>query len=361
MSIPPAPPERRCPNCAQPISATAILCPFCGTSVVDSTWPPPPTMRAPGLMQTGRPIAGGILASNAAAAVLVTLNDWLVSRAGEGSSTLVASDFLLVPFAMGIICAFFWRRLGLNTSQYFGYSLLNSVIALVISGFFMGEGVICLIIVSPLILLLLFAGSLLGRALFGWNNTKLNLSLVPLLLLLMVSDSLSKHEYHNSVSDRVVIHAAPAQVWAQIAAFPAIPEKPDFWLFQMGLPYPVQATVEQRAVGAERRCVFSDNLVFDERITECVPDKRLTFDIVRQPSHPEILGHAAVKRGQFVLKDNGDGTTTLIGTSWYELYVYPSWYYDLWASSIARHVHLRVMDHIKAVCEAEHKLPARHV
>jgi hypothetical protein len=33
--------------------------------------------------------------------------------------------------------------------------------------------------------------------------------------------------------------------------------------------------------------------------------------------------------------------------------VYPAWYYDLWASRIARAVHLRVMGHIKTLCEHE--------
>lgn len=359
MSIPQSP-QAPCPNCGQPISPTAIICPFCGTAVVGSDWPPPPQKRASGLMQTSRPITGGIAASNIAAAILITFNDWLVTRTQPGDPTLVASDFLIVPFAMGIICAFCWRRLGLTTGQYFLFSLLNSAVALVVSGLFMAEGIICLLIVSPLVVLLVFAGSLLGRALFGWNNRKLNLSLIPLLLIIMAVDSLSPHEYHNSVSDQVVIHASPAKVWAQIAAFPPIKEEPDFWLFQMGLPYPVEATTPGPFMGAERRCVFSGNLVFDERITECVPNKTLTFDITHQPNYPEILGHAAVKRGQFLLRDNGDGTTTLTGTSWYELYVYPSWYYDLWARSIARHVHLRVMDHVKALCETSSR-PVRRV
>jgi hypothetical protein len=51
------------------------------------------------------------------------------------------------------------------------------------------------------------------------------------------------------------------------------------------------------------------------------------------------------------LRDNHDGTTTLIGTSWYRLKVYPALYYDLWARSMCRDVHLRVMKHIKELAE----------
>ena len=215
----------------------------------------------------------------------------------------------------------------------------------------MHEGVICLVIVSPLLLSFVFLGSLLGRWLFGRMNDRLNLSLIPLTLALLAWDALTPHHYENAVSDTLVIHAPPSQVWAHLAAVPPIPEKPDFWLFRMGLPYPTQATVAGAGVGARRRCVFSHDDVFEERITEWQPDHRLTFDVTSQPRDPEILGHARVLRGRFDLHDNGDGTTTLTGTSWYELYVYPSWYYDIWARSIARQVHVRVMRHIQDLSE----------
>ena len=42
-----------------------------------------------------------------------------------------------------------------------------------------------------------------------------------------------------------------------------------------------------------------------------------------------------------------DGTTTLVGTSWYTLHVRPLWYFDLWTSDMTRAVHLRVMRHVR--------------
>lgn len=81
------------------------------------------------------------------------------------------------------------------------------------------------------------------------------------------------------------------------------------------------------------------------------PHHNLTFEIVGQPQDPEIMGHIDILRGQFLLKDNGDGTSTLVGNSWYRLYVFPTWYYDMWARSITRNVHLRVMEHIRTLSE----------
>jgi hypothetical protein len=53
------------------------------------------------------------------------------------------------------------------------------------------------------------------------------------------------------------------------------------------------------------------------------------------------------------LQDNHDGTTTLIGSSWYTLHVRPRWYFDLWTRDMSRAIHLRVMNHIRRLAERE--------
>jgi hypothetical protein len=153
------------------------------------------------------------------------------------------------------------------------------------------------------------------------------------------------------VSDSMVINAPPDKVWPNVVSFKPIEQKNNFWLFQIGMPSPRATTVTGNYVGAGRKCIFSNGYVFDEKIVTYQPGKDLTFDIIAQPRDPEIMGHIDIKRGQFLLKDNGDGTTTLIGNSWYSLLVFPTWYYDIWAQSITRNVHFRVMEHIKELSE----------
>ena len=48
-----------------------------------------------------------------------------------------------------------------------------------------------------------------------------------------------------------------------------------------------------------------------------------------------------------------DGTTTLIGRTWYTLQVRPAFYFDWWTHDIFRAVHLRVMKHIQQLSEQE--------
>ncbi|MGY0035304.1 hypothetical protein [Pedobacter sp. NJ-S-72] len=75
------------------------------------------------------------------------------------------------------------------------------------------------------------------------------------------------------------------------------------------MPSPGATTVEGYYKGAGRKCIFSNGYTFDEKIVTYDVNKDLTFDITGQPRDPEIMGHIDILRGQFLLKDNKNGTT----------------------------------------------------
>jgi hypothetical protein len=207
------------------------------------------------------------------------------------------------------------------------------------------------VIVSPALYVFILCGVLLGRIWFHPNYSKLQLTIFPLLALVTLGESLYHSEQQAVVTDRIVIHAPAAKVWPHVLAFPEIPDRPDYWIFRLGLPYPTQTTNGGNFVGADRQCIFSNGIVIKERVAEFVPNEKLTFDVAEQPADPEAYGHITLHRGQFVLQDNHDGTTTLTGSSWYTLHVRPRWYFDLWTRDMSRAVHLRVMNHIKRLSE----------
>jgi len=293
-------------------------------------------------------IAQGILIANIFAFLIIGIQSSLVPK---DTGILVFSEFVIIPMLMGIITAWFWKDIGIRGKQITGYSILNGLIAILMSFFFLGEGFICLLIVSPLIFGFIISGAFIGRAMFKKRNQKLNISIVSLLLGIFIVDSLSDHYHENMVSDEILIHASPAEIWQHVVAFDPISQKENYWLFKIGMPSPMATTVSEHKLGANRKCIFSNGYIFDEKIVKFDVNKNLIFDIVDQPKDPEIMGHIDIKRGQFILKDNGNGTTTLIGNSWYNLHVFPTWYYDLWAESITRNVHFRVMEHIKLLSE----------
>jgi hypothetical protein len=283
--------------------------------------------------------------------VLKVLGGLDSERQNDLASTLVFSNFIIIPLMIGLLSAYFWRNEQMKFSAYIGWSVVNTVLAILLSAIYLREGVICLLIVSPLILLFVAGGALIGRLIYKRRNKNLNFSMYGLLFVVVFADVASDHEYENKVSDTIVINAPIDKVWPLVVEYEPITMKEDYWLFKVGMPSPVQSTVTGHEAGAERKCIFSNGYVFDEKMTVYKPNQELTFDIVSQPRDPEIMGHIDIIRGQFLLIDNGDNTTTVIGNSWYKLYVFPVWYFDTWAESITRNVHIRVMEHIKIQAE----------
>ncbi|MFN3650791.1 MAG: SRPBCC family protein [Armatimonadota bacterium] len=296
-------------------------------------------------------LLGGFVVPPLVGWLLLQLTTYLMTQATFASGTFTLSAFIFIPLLMGFVSAGFWARLGLGTGEYVAYSLVNTFLALVASYFTMREGVICLVIVSPLIAAFILAGALLGRYAFRGPGP-LRVCVVPVVLVLIWVDARLPRHHENAVTDRLVVRARPEAVWRHVVEVPTIEPRSSFWLFRLGLPRPVRTTAEAHRVGARRLCIFEGGYTLDERITALEPNRRMAFEVVGQPRHPEIMGHLDVTRGELRLHDNGDGTTTLTGTTWYRLHVYPAWYYDRWAERIGREVHWSVMGHLKRLAEA---------
>jgi hypothetical protein len=191
---------------------------------------------------------------------------------------------------------------------------------------------------------------LIGNSLLDKFNKPLQVSLLPLFVLCLFIDSRGSNTI-SEVTSEVTIRATPAKVWHTVNHFSPITREPDYWLFKLGMPMPIVSKLHGEKVGVKRECILTGNLVFDERVTVWKPREQLTFDIVKQPHHPELTGHFKLVRGEFRLRDNKNGTVTLFGTSWYRLNVKPLWYWELWSDDVIRQIHLRVMNHIRDEAE----------
>lgn len=292
----------------------------------------------------------GLLVGNAVGGLLL----WFIRSLGTDTTGYYsASAFVGVPMAMGLVSALCWRKQPLSFSRTLLLSLTNTVLGLCGAIFFFHEGTICLFMVFPLLYLFVATGTFLGRALFQTRvPPAVRASVAPLLIGGMVVDCVTPRFHENVVTTRSrPIHAAPQVVYQNAVAFAPIKNKPTYWLCALGLPAPEFTSVDTPQVGGKRLCVFTGNLVFEEKLTACEPGKRVGFDITRQPDHPELLGHAQVVHGEMELVANPDGTTTIIGRSTYRLLVSPAWYFDPWAQSIGHGVHERVFEHIALLSE----------
>ena len=217
------------------------------------------------------------------------------------------------------------------------------------------EGSICLIIAAPFLLFVVALGQSLGAFIAKRKNGKiLNVMVFPLAVLAVaLNTAMPPPIFKNAISDAVTINAPPEKVWKYVVRYPENNAPFEYWLWKIGLPAPMQSWADDIKVGARRECRFTGGAVFGEEITELIPAKVLTFKVTDQPNDPEILGHMSLDKGQMYLEANPDGTTTIIATSWYTLFVSPAFYFDWWAADTVRNVHFRVLNHIKRLAEAD--------
>lgn len=292
----------------------------------------------------------GILLGDLAVGLIFGIGFVLVNA--EVFPALLTPSFFLAPVVAGLVASYFWCGLVPRVGQVVLNCLWMTLIALVGAGVVFHEGFICLLIVAPIFYVMALAGALVGRILFRKKPTRLFVSLLPSLALIALAEPMTRNDQERIITDELVIRASPARVWREVTAFPPIPEAPGFWLFRLGLPYPVATTTAGDFISADRACIFSQEAIFKEKVSELVTEEKLTFDIVELPNDPELIGHLTPRRGQFVLLRNPDGTTSLKGSTWYTLHVRPGWYFDWWTRHIFRAVHLRVMDDVKRRAEA---------
>src|ERR1700744_3012412 len=137
---------------------------------------------------------------------IIALNKYFIldTHANVGG-TFIFSEFIITPVLMGIISVWFWRNPKLSGGELIGRSFLNGCISILLASIFLGEGVICLIIVSPLLFVSIIIGAYIGRAMFSRDNNTLNISIIGLMLVVFVADSMSEHHYENMVSDSIIV------------------------------------------------------------------------------------------------------------------------------------------------------------
>lgn len=296
-------------------------------------------------------LLGGVIGNLVAAGAVIAAAA-LMDHPGLGQS-IAALNIGLVPALVGLVASWFWRRLPLTLGALLLHSLWLTAVGLGGAAFAFSEGIICLLMAAPLHFVGVLLSLWVGHKLFRDQSGKVRVSALPLALFLALMEARFAPPPGPAVfSDELHIAAPPSAVWPHVVSFAPIPSPPDFWVFRLGLPYPVETPPGGDAVGRERLCIFSRGVVFRERVAVFEPGRRLVFDIVAQPRDPELLGHLETHQGEFELRDEGDGTTTLIGRSTYTLHTRPVWYFAWWTHYLGRAVHLRVMENVRRLAES---------
>ena len=304
----------------------------------------------------------GIVTTVVLAIVFTTLGVYVMGEYGWGL-------FIGIPFFLGLNSVLVY---GFHQSRSFGKCILVALLSVVLVGVIIFliaiEGLICLIMASPLAVTLAMLGGLIGYFLQR-RAVSPPIHIFPAMLVLLpgviaLEPFVVREPPLYVARTSVVINADRATVWRNVIAFPELPP-PTERLFMTGIAYPIRAEIEGRGVGAVRHCVFSTGS-FVEPITVWDEPKLLKFDVRSQPrvmdelslyntQPPHVENYLVSREGQFRLTELADGRTLLEGTTIYQNRIWPGPYWRLWSNYIIQRIHYRVLDHIRSLSEA----PAR--
>ena len=220
---------------------------------------------------------------------------------------------------------------------------------------------------APFAILVSWLGAVVGTNIAderrGQRQRKQIAGCLLLLPLFAVAESKLPDNAQYLVISVVEIDAAPEVVWHNVVDFPPL-AGPEPWLFRWGIAGPKGARIDGRGVGAVRRCDFTTGS-FVEPITAWDEPRRLAFDVTDQPEPlfeltpyreihpPHLKGSFRSSRGEFVLEPLPNGRTRLTGKTWYRLDLAPAAYWTVWTDWIIHRIHLRVLEHVKALAESQ--------
>ncbi|MGE0786584.1 MAG: DUF805 domain-containing protein [Sandaracinaceae bacterium] len=279
-----------------------------------------------------------------------------------------ASLFLGAPTLSAFVATLMVGRL---YGRHAGYTFLAAMIALWISflvliGFAL-EGLVCLLMATPLAIFAAVVGWLIGYVMLtvAGNEAPKTASAMFILPLWLIAEVLSPQPDvpEEAVSSVIEIDAPPEVVWPRVLAFEELPPVTEL-PFRMGVSAPTGAVIEGHGVGAVRRCRFTTG-EFIEPITVWDENHELAFSVRQMPDPmhemtpydgprpPHLDGYFRTTRGQFLLEALPGGRTRLTGTTWYELDVFPRAYWRVSAEYLVHTIHLRVMNQIERLSEAD--------
>ena len=276
--------------------------------------------------------------------------------------------FLLLPFTMGFTSTIIYAPAGDKSfGRCFGVGLLSLVVIGLLITVSAIEGLICLAMALPIAVPLILIGvsvawlitRQLRRSRLGGGLSVFLFLVIPLLMGFEGSTKTSPtvHEVVTTVE----IDAPIETVWKNVVEFSRIDKEPT-GILKLGFAYPISAEIHGRGVGAVRHCNFTTG-PFVEPITAWQEPNLLAFDVVEQPApmtelspyadlHAAHLEYMRSQKGQFRLYEQ-NGKTVVEGTTYYTHNIAPDIYWRLFSDEIIHRIHLRVLDHIKTVSEAE--------
>jgi uncharacterized membrane protein YhaH (DUF805 family) len=344
-------------------AAVAALAPIVQIPMILLLAVAPPRMAGEG---TARPDDLG--AKDYWAAVLGVVAGIGVTLAAVAVSTLVFGLygfglFVVSPFVIGATTGYFANRTtdigGGATAKLVIVATLLGGIGLVLAAL---EGVVCIVLASPLAGGVALIGGLAGRgiALAGKRPTRQIVPAFALLPVVFALEHLFAVPTNFDTLQSVEINAPAEGVWRAILQMDRIDE-PLALPYRFGVAYPIRGEVLGEGVGAVRHGEFSTGTAI-ERVTEWVPNRKLAFVVekdipaMREMSPyehvhaPHVVGYFSTRTTSFELVPRAGAIEVVLRTS-HEIRLDPILYWMPMARWMVAENNARVLAHVKRQSE----------
>ena len=308
----------------------------------------------------GCALASAIYAGAAGVGLTVLSTQWV----GEYGWAL----FVVMPFALGAIST--WLHLRRHPATLKEAQRVSYLAVLCVGGLLFGlalEGLVCLVMATPIALLLAAMGGSVVWQIHRAHSNKSNAPLMGVVVLslpaLFAGEPLGRPEAPTfTVQSEVFVAAAPDRLWPLVVDVAGIPPDKRLWS-RLGMATFRRAWTEGQGVGAIRYCEF-DTGVAREPVEVWDPPRRLQLRVETTPTPlkelsihehihaPHLKGFYEVQSAEFRLEPVPGGTR-LMGTTRYRHGLWPAEYWAWWCGHVVSDLQLRVLNHAKHQAEAQ--------
>lgn len=293
-----------------------------------------------------------------------------LDRTQEWLQVVSLAFIYTMPVSLGALVCWLGYKLD-GPGRFWALAAPPLTMGLLLAGslFIKIEAAICVVVAAPVVLPFALLGGWVMSLLLDWKGSRGagKLPVAAFLLLPFVVAPLEQQweEPHQTrvMRNSVEIGAAPGVVWDQIHEVPAIGrvEIPSQWIYRLGFPRPVAATLDREGIGGRRHATFEGGVSFYEVVTHWEPFVKLAFTI---EADPEFIPHTAfdehiivggrfydVLDGTYEIEEIGPGRCRLHLSSTHRLSTRFNAYAGWWSEWVMNQIQGSILEVIRKRCE----------
>jgi hypothetical protein len=309
------------------------------------------------------PLLNRRVLSGFALALVIALSAFLLFSASRYGSVWFASLWflaLLPALLCALICYIGDPDQTRSSNFYWQVPIALCAIVCVASISVLQEGVICLVMLSPIWLASGWAGAFAMRSQRRRRGRAIESSfLIIPLVAAMVEAQIPIPQEPVTLSRSILIKAAPEKIWRYAVSSRDIGVQEGRWTIThniIGIPRPRESVVDGTGVGALRTAYWGNHINFQERIVTWEPGRKLgwNFNFANNTVQNYTDKHIApdgeflkIDSGEYLLRPVAADTTELTLTIRYIAKTHVNHYAKLWGELMLGDIQENVLAIIK--------------